>query len=386
MDVYINKNQKKLRCGFTTGTCAAAATKAALTKLLLHQECKEITIITPKMVAVSIPIYQDEETGTFYVIKDSGDDPDVTRGIEIYAKVTLLNEKQFEQVDKEYEFVYENHFILKGGEGIGRVTKRGLEQEVGFPAINKVPRKMIVDVIIEICNLADYAEMVLVEISAPQGLEIAKKTFNERLGIMGGISILGTSGIVEPMSEKALIDTIEAELKIKKAEGIKHLIMTPGNIGQQFADTLLNVEDKNVVKCSNYIGESIDLSVSIGFESILLVGNIGKLVKLAAGIMNTHSRVADGRMEILALYGGLCGAPMEVMNRIMNCITTEEALGILKEEKLLEVTIEAIMKQIEQVLSRRAGESMKIGAIIFSEKLGYLGETKSVKKIMEFDR
>jgi cobalt-precorrin-5B (C1)-methyltransferase len=318
------------------------------------------------------------------VIKDSGDDPDVTNGIKIYATVSTLTKEQFEAATKNYEFIYENSWILAGGEGIGRVTKAGLEQELGYPAINKIPRKMIVEVVKEVCDLADYRGKLWIEISAPQGVEIAKKTFNSRLGILGGISILGTSGIVEPMSEKALVATIEAELKIKRAEGMKHLLMTPGNIGRSYADTLLKLEDQAIVKCSNYIGEAIDLAVSLGFQSILLIGNIGKLVKLGAGIMNTHSKVADGRMEILALYSGLCGASIEDMKEILDCLTTEIAIEKLKEKALLNVVMDLLMKKIDDVLAIRGGETIKIGIMIYSDKLGFLGETRHVKELMQY--
>jgi cobalt-precorrin-5B (C1)-methyltransferase len=318
------------------------------------------------------------------VIKDSGDDPDVTNGIKIYATVSILTKEQFQSATKNNEFIYENSWILAGGEGIGRVTKAGLEQELGYPAINKIPRKMILEVVKEVCELADYRGKLRIEISAPQGVEIAKKTFNSRLGILGGISILGTSGIVEPMSEKALVATIEAELKMKKAEGRKHLLMTPGNIGKSYADTLLKLEDQEIVKCSNYIGDSIDLAVSLGFQSILLIGNIGKLVKLGAGIMNTHSKVADGRLEILALYSGLCGASIEDMKKILDCLTTEIAIDKLKEKALLNMVMDLLMNKIDEVLTIRGGDTIKVGVMIYSDKLGYLGETRHVKELMQY--
>lgn len=379
MDLYINKNQKKLKCGYTTGTCAAAAATAAASMLLLEKEYKCIPLITPKGIEVTIPIDSteiEESIGivTCSVIKDSGDDPDITNGIRIFAKVSLGGS----------QIPGEERVFITGGIGIGTVTKPGLEQEIGSPAINKVPRQMIKRAVETVCMQADYADRIMVEISAPEGVEIAKKTFNPRLGIKGGISILGTSGIVEPMSDKALIDTIETELKVSKAQGKKHLLVSPGNYGMEYIRKDLKINSNDIVKCSNYIGETIDLAASCSFESLLFVGNFGKLVKLSGGIMNTHSKVADARFEIIGVHAALCGASKQIIQEIMNCITTEQALDILVEYEICEETMSSILKKIDQVIKNRAGEELKVGVILFSEKRGFLGKSKLADELIKY--
>lgn len=372
MDLYVYKNQKKLKCGYTTGTCATAAATAAVYLLLLNKKYDHILVKTPKGIDLSIQVnklYKESDYVISSVIKDSGDDPDVTDGIEIVVK-TWTSEYNDKKV------------ILSGGKGVGVVTRNGLEQEVGQPAINKVPRNMIIQAVEEVISQSDFEGSINIEISIPDGEEIAKKTFNPKLGIEGGISILGTSGIVEPMSEKALIDTIETELKILKSDGIKHIIMTPGNYGEKYLRDKIHIKTDKVLKCSNYIGETIDLAVSLEFDSILLVGNFGKLVKLAAGIMNTHSKVADGRFETIGVYSALCGAKPDVINKILNCITTESALDILLENSILEKVIDLIMDKIHDKVNERAYGNIKIGVIVFSETKGYLGKTKFVDEIL----
>ena len=372
MDLYVYKNQKKLKCGYTTGTCATAAAAAAVYLLLLNKKYDHILVKTPKGIDLSIQVnklYKESDYVISSVIKDSGDDPDVTDGIEIVVK-TWTSEYNDKKV------------ILSGGKGVGVVTRNGLEQEVGQPAINKVPRNMIIQAVEEVISQSDFEGSINIEISVPDGEEIAKKTFNPKLGIEGGISILGTSGIVEPMSEKALIDTIETELKILKSDGIKHIIMTPGNYGEKYLRDKIHIKTDKVLKCSNYIGETIDLAVSLEFDSILLVGNFGKLVKLAAGIMNTHSKVADGRFETIGVYSALCGAKPDVINKILNCITTESALDILLENSILEKVIDLIMDKIHDKVNERAYGNIKIGVIVFSETKGYLGKTKFVDEIL----
>lgn len=372
MDLYVYKNQKKLKCGYTTGTCATAAATAAVYLLLLNKKYDHILVKTPKGIDLSIQVnklYKESDYVISSVIKDSGDDPDVTDGIEIVVK-TWTSEYNDKKV------------ILSGGKGVGVVTRNGLEQEVGQPAINKVPRNMIIQAVEEVISQSDFEGSINIEISVPDGEEIAKKTFNPKLGIEGGISILGTSGIVEPMSEMALIDTIETELKILKSDGIKHIIMTPGNYGEKYLRDKIHIKTDKVLKCSNYIGETIDLAVSLEFDSILLVGNFGKLVKLAAGIMNTHSKVADGRFETIGVYSALCGAKPDVINKILNCITTESALDILLENSILEKVIDLIMDKIHDKVNERAYGNIKIGVIVFSETKGYLGKTKFVDEIL----
>ena len=379
LERYVYKNQKKMRCGYTTGTCACAAAKAAAYMLLSGREVKEIKVITPMGVSLTLPVIDidiKEDKVICAIKKDSGDDPDVTNGIKIYAQVTYVKEDIMRTINTD-------GVIVDGGIGVGRVTKKGLKCDVGEAAINPVPLKMIKEAVAEAAESYSYEGSLKVIISAPKGVDIAKKTFNPNLGITGGISILGTTGIVEPMSEQALIDTIKTEINMHIAQGEKVLLVAPGNYGQDFLLNTLNIELKRSIKCSNYIGDTIDMVCDGGAKAMLLVGHIGKLVKLGAGIMNTHSKVADGRMEVLSACAIRAGADNDTALKILDCITTEAALEILKKSDILEKTMYQLTLRIEDVLQRRSSGKIVIGAIVFSNEYGILGKTPAADKLLE---
>lgn len=309
------------------------------------------------------------------VRKDGGDDPDATHGILIFSTVKKIPQSEI---------------VIDGGIGVGRITKKGLEQPIGAAAINRVPREMITHEIREACEAAGYDGGISVIISIPQGEEIAKKTFNPKLGIVGGISVLGTSGIVIPMSEEALIASIRVEMEMKKANGAQYLLISPGNYGSDFCKTELKLDLENAMKCSNYVGETIDMAVSLGIKGILFVAHIGKFVKVAAGIMNTHSRCADARAEILASNAIRAGASLETARKILETITTDEALDILKQENLKEQTMEQVTRRIRSYLRNRACDALEIEAIIFSKEHGLLGKTEGadwlLQKVIEAEK
>ena len=370
LEKYVSKGSKKLRCGFTTGTCAAAASAGAARMLLSGKVIENITVMTPSGNSVTVgltDIKKENDYVSCAVQKDSGDDPDVTDKILVYSTVS-------------YE---KSGITVDGGEGVGRVTKKGLKQQIGEAAINPVPRKMIEEQLKTAASDYSYDGGLKAVISVPMGIQIAKKTFNPRLGIEGGISILGTTGIVEPMSEQALIDTISVELDVRKAQNEEFIIVTPGNYGQDFLrDNLVIAVDK-CVKCSNFIGDTIDMCIEKGFKSMLLVGHIGKLSKLGCTIYNTHSRYADGRMEAFALCAALCGAEREVLENILGCITTDAALEILKKEGIFDETIKMLEKRIDRSLKLRSKGSIEIGMITFSEEYGILCKTENADNMLK---
>lgn len=370
LEKYVSKGSKKLRCGFTTGTCAAAASAGAARMLLSGKVIENITVITPSGNSVTVgltDIKKENDYVSCAVQKDSGDDPDVTDKILVYSMVS-------------YE---KSGITVDGGEGVGRVTKKGLKQQIGEAAINPVPRKMIEEQLKTAAADYSYDGGLKAVISVPMGTQIAKKTFNPRLGIEGGISILGTTGIVEPMSEQALIDTISVELDVRKAQNEEFIIVTPGNYGQDFLRDNLGIAVDKCVKCSNFIGDTIDMCIEKGFKSMLLVGHIGKLSKLGCTIYNTHSRYADGRMEAFALCAALSGAEREVLENILGCITTDAALEILKKESIFEETIKMLEKRIDRSLKLRAKGSIEIGMITFSEEYGILCKTENADNMLE---
>ena len=369
------KNQTKLRTGYTTGSCAAAAAKAATHMLVSGEVVGEVSLVTPACIRLYLEVEDIVKENNYVscaIRKDSGDDPDVTNGILVYARVT------FAQDD-----VVKSKVILEAGEGIGRVTQKGLEQSIGDPAINLVPRRMIREAVEEELQKAGIDCGVRVMIWVPDGAEIARKTFNPKLGIEGGISILGTTGIVEPMSEKALTDTIFVEMKVRRENGMDYCYVVPGNYGSDFLHDTLGYQEDAAVKCSNYVGEVIDDAVRLQMKGILLVGHIGKFIKLAAGIMNTHSRQADGRMEILAAHAAMAGGSRELICQLMECITTTAALELLEKEGILKEVMSTVMIKIEEHLKHRAGDVLEIGAVMFSKEMGILGKTSDADRLAQ---
>lgn len=599
MNEFVFKNQKKLRCGLTTGTCAAACAQAAMLRLLTGQVRSEVTVRLPesrKRVQVDVAAAQLHEEiadnranrgtqqdsdgrsplqqagssesdsrlfeqrvgsvesdlrsseqrvtlavyptadGGFATRKDAGDDPDVTNGTEIRACIQVCKRASEKIVTSGAEnlktdrsmwqgkdseaagsmrmnaehapassreasvLVPEGAFMstdgrlyLTGGEGIGRVTKPGLEQAVGQSAINRVPRQMIFDAVQQVLDAfeddekrrtegrtpslemenkpkhmdgkpdAEYIRSkwlnegneklersekpcYLITISVPAGAELAQRTFNPMLGIAGGISILGTTGIVEPMSEAAIVATIETSIRqvlamedaavsgtetLRKEEvsvdqktetseertaadeavgqlqspaahgeqkestgsgrkddgdigrSTRRILAVPGNYGQRYVEQQLGLRGVPVVEVSNYIGEAIDLAVSYGATDFLLVGNVGKLVKLAAGIMNTHSRVADGRWEIFAAHLALCGGTRAQVAAMREATTTEEMLTRLEAMGLRVPVMASIMGEIEAHMAHRIRGQMNFGVIVYSERFGRVGETAGAARLLE---
>lgn len=367
---YSIKNNKKMRYGYTTGSCAAAAAKGAVEILLGNKKIQQVELMTPKGILLNLEllhISQGDGWVSCAVKKDGGDDPDVTNGLEIYVKAQKTEIPGIR---------------LEGGQGVGRVTKKGLEQPVGSPAINKVPRSMILKETGEICSQTGYKGGLLLTVSVPGGAEAGARTFNPRLGIQGGISILGTSGIVEPMSEDALIKSIEIEMRQKVENGAEYLLITPGNYGAAYLKEHMELPFEESMKCSNYIGETLDMALDMGVKGILFVSHIGKFVKVAGGIMNTHSRCADSRAELLAANAIRAGISMDGVKEILDTITTDEALSVILRENLLEPLMKELTNRILYYLNHRTYDRMLLGAVVFSNEYGYLGETQNTRELI----
>ena len=375
---YVRSGQKLLRCGYTTGTCAALGAAGAARLLLTGREPETVALRTPKGIVVEVaPLWcRSTDTGAACAIrKDGGDDVDVTTGLPVVASVVLEPDAPGVRI--------------LGGEGVGRVTKPGLDQPVGEAAINHVPRQMIAEALEREAENAAYTGGFAVTISVEGGAETAKRTFNPHIGVEGGLSILGTSGIVEPMSQQAILDTIQLEmnqaaLRAKNAPGPRRLVLAPGNYGLDYlASALPQFERFPVVKTSNFIGDTLDMAATAKFEEVLLVGHVGKLVKLAAGVMNTHSHTADGRAEVFCAHAALCGARREVCAALMDAATTDACLDILDGAQLRGPVLESILAAIQMHLDRRAGGAFRVGVVLFSNQHGPLGETKTAKELMQ---
>ena len=376
---YIIKNNKRLRYGYTTGSCAAGAARGAVRMLLSGESFSEVTLNTPKGITLTLALHdiiRGEDYVSCAVQKDAGDDPDTTNGILVYVKAEKIFPGNTENSDTHPQI------ILDGGIGVGRVTKPGLSQKVGEAAINPVPKAMILREAEEAAQEYNYEGGLKLTVSVPEGEEIAKKTFNPRLGILGGISILGTSGIVEPMSEKALIESIHVEMKQHFCQGENYILVTPGNYGADYLREHMTIPFENNIKCSNYVGETIDMAIDMGVKGILFVAHIGKFVKVAAGIMNTHSHCADGRMEVLCAAAIRAGGTLECAKEILEAGTTDEALAVLERYGILKETMAIVMEKIQFYLDHRSYEQIVLGAVVFSNVYGLLGQTRDAEKLI----
>ena len=352
---YVTKNGRTLRCGYTTGACAAAAAGAAAELLLGGTAPETWTLGTPKGISLTLDILEPERGSNWArcaVRKDSGDDPDITDGVLVFATVKKTDVG----------------FAIDGGEGVGRVTRAGLDQPVGAAAINSIPRQMICDQLEAVCAAHGYEGGLSVTISIPGGEALAKKTFNPRLGIVGGLSIIGTTGIVEPMSSAALVDTIKLELNVLRKSGATGVALCPGNFGETFARQKLGIDAARIVSMGNFAGDAVDAAVEAGFDHILLVGHVGKLVKLGIGARNTHSSNGDGRMETLSACALAAGADADLARSILDCATTDAALELLGGAKLLRETMIELGRRIQDTLERWTPEGTQIGFVCFSDR------------------
>ena len=371
MDEYSYVNGKKLRKGFTTGTCATAATAAAIS-MILNQDIEEkVTVSTANGVEVTMDIKDPsfgELTASAAVEKDGGDDADATHGLLIYSTVTLLPDS--------------NDIEIDGGEGVGRVTQKGLKCDVGMAAINPTPRAMIEKTARQLLGPNCGAKII---ISVPGGEETAKLTYNSRLGIVGGISILGTTGIVNPMSEDSWKASITIELTMLYNQGYRSVVLAPGNYGEDFATNVLGIPPHRIVNMSNFVGHVLKEVQRIGFTRVLMVGHMGKFVKVAGGIFSTHSKDSDARMEIIMANLALLGAPVELLEKVNQCITTDAAGTLIEEyhyEEVYQVLVDKMKFRSERLLRNRKPE-VSIDVVTFGTEVGYLASTQTLEEIAE---
>ncbi len=356
--------------GYTTGTCATVAAKACAIGLLTGQIPEKVKTITPNGIALIIDTLDDaitDDLATCAIEKFSGDDPDITNGTKIVAHAYKIAEKTV---------------VIEGGIGVGKVTLKGLDIEIGQPAINKTPRKTIFDEVMSVISENNYDGGIKIVISVPEGEKLAKKTYNPRLGIVGGISIIGTTGIVEPMSARALIETIHVELKMLHENGIRNIVITPGNYGKDFIRGNYEIPDFHTIKCSNFLGEALDYASKLDFDNVLLIGHIGKFIKVCGGVYNTHSNNCDIRVELIATAAIRHGADNETLNKILDCIVTEDALDILKQTDIFDKVLETLSEKLEFYIKKRYGKE-SISAISFSNRHGLLISTTNTEKILE---
>lgn len=382
MEKYVYVDGKKYKRGYTTGSCATAAVKAALVMIITKKKVDKIKIDTPKSIELDIEVFNQQIGENFAICsvrKDGGDDIDVTHNMEIYSRVDIIDSKNIPSFCAVKKLEY---LEITSGEGIGKVTKKGLSIDVGRPAINPVPLEMIAREVektmdeysVDIDNFLGENKL-LATIYAPEGRKIAENTFNQHLGIEGGISIIGTSGIVEPMSDEGWKKALSAELSIKKEEGIKEIVLVPGNIGYERMISIFNTEKNKIVKMSNFIGYMLMECKRMEFSKIIIAGHIGKLIKLSGGITNTHSRVADGRKEIMIANLALMGANKEMLTEIDSCITTDAMIPIIRKYNMDDVFDILCKKAADRAWKylREGKEEIEIEVHMFSMEGELLG-------------
>lgn len=359
---------KELRSGYTTGACAAAGAKAAILFLqgALDGERTppmEIRALDGTELYIPIASIRRTEKGVVAeVIKDSGDDPDITNGVSVFTEVVLREEGE--------------GIRYFAGKGIGYVTKPGLSVAVGEPSINPGPRALIANVLHEVAGEGVCADIT---ISIPEGIELAKKTLNPTLGIVGGISVIGTTGVLRPMSEEAFKTSLVPQIDMAKAAGYTAIVFVPGKIGERVARSF-GLPQEALIQTSNFIGYMLEAAADRQIEHVLLLGHIGKLAKVAAGSFYTHNRMADGRLEAIAAYAAAAGLPGEAVQRILAATTTEEAIPLL-EEHALTCVYDILAERASVRAERYLFGAMEVGTVMTTLQGTVLGMDQHARKI-----
>lgn len=358
--------RKEMKSGYTTGSCAAAGTKAALLALQ-GNVVKEVELYALSGELLHIPIESVEFTADgakAEVIKDGGDDPDITHGASVFTEVVINPQS------KTVNF--------HAGLGIGIVTQPGLSVEPGQPAINPGPRKMMTQVVQELLPQGCGCDIT---VSIPKGIELAKKTLNPILGIEGGISVIGTTGIVRPMSEEGFKNSLTPQISVAKANGYNDIVFVPGKIGENIAKAL-SLPSKALIQTSNFIGHMLEFAVDEEIKSVLLFGHLGKLVKVAGGIFYTHSKIADARLEIMASYAAMLGMDSIGVKEIFSVKTTEAAMPIIEKYGLVEKGYYDLLAQRASLRSQQhVFNAFTVGTVIVTLKGEILGMDDNAKQI-----
>lgn len=358
LPLQIIEKRKKglLRTGFTTGTSATAATKAALLTLISSQIYNTIDIALPKGKIVKLKIAwtiysPNRQSVTSAVIKDAGDDPDVTHGAQICSTVTLTRQKGLIEID--------------GGYGVGRVTRPGLGLEIGHAAINPVPKKMIEQVVLDSAKSILTHKGIKVIISVPKGIELAKKTDNPRLGIIGGISILGTTGIVFPYSTASFAASIRQSLDVAISLGTEVVVLTTGGRSEDYIKNLYkSLPDYAFIQMGDFSGYTIKQCANRNIKKIIIAGFIGKLSKMAMGIKQTHVRGSHVSMDYMANLASLCVNSKNIINDIKNANTARHVSEIIIQNNVKNF-FDLLCKQVYLEMSNHSNKSMEIEVVMF---------------------
>ncbi|MGD9367721.1 MAG: cobalt-precorrin-5B (C(1))-methyltransferase CbiD [Desulfobacteraceae bacterium] len=359
------KRRKRLRSGFTTGTAAAAAAKAALLLIFSGRAPRKVGVelLTGDTMKIKVHACRHlaPDEAVCSVIKDGGDDPDITHGAEIGARV-------------RWEASVKGRTVtISGGQGVGRVTRPGLETPPGRPAINSGPRKMIRRAALQ--AMADHGlyGAVEAEIFVPEGEALARHTLNARLGIVGGISILGTTGIVRPLSHEAYVATVQAALSVARASGLSRVVLTTGRRSERFArQRWPHIPDEGFVQIGDYFAQAMQMAADLKFEQVMLAVFFGKAVKMAQGIAHTHARSARLTLEKLARWALEVTGSADLAECVAGANTARHVFDLIKDD--YPALIAKVGREVVRSAATFARGKVGVGAVIF----GFDGSVVSV--------
>ena len=355
---------KELRGGYTTGACMAAGVKAALL-YEKGEKCDTLELKALDDTILTIPVKavrRTEEGICAEIIKDAGDDPDITNGVSVFTTVRHLPQG--------------SGIVFRAGEGIGTVTKPGLSVPVGEPSINPGPRKLTQNVVEEVLGVGADLE---VTVSIPAGKELCKQTLNPVLGVVGGISVVGTTGVLRPMSEEGFKNSLVPQIDVALAAGLDTQVFVPGKIGETLA-VKHGIPKEAIVQTSNFIGFMLEAAAERGVKRVLLFGHIGKLAKVAAGVFYTHNRIGDARLEAIGAYAAAAGMPAEGIQRILNATTTEDALTVLEEYKYMHVC-NTLAERASARAERFVFNKLTVGTVLATMQGTILGMDEHAKEM-----
>ena len=347
------ETKTKLRTGFTTGSCATASSKACVLSIINQKKIEQTDIILPKRSKLDIQINScefTENSATCSVIKDGGDDPDVTHGAEIFVYVELTNNIGKIEID--------------GGEGVGRVTKPGLGLEIGSAAINPTPKKMILENVTEISKEILEKNGIMIKVSVPNGKELGPKTDNPRIGIMGGISILGTSGIVIPYSTASFAAAIRQQIAVVSSMNDDNVVLTTGGRSEDFARTIIELPDHSFIQMGDFSGYTIKQCAKQGLKKAYVAGFIGKLAKMAAGVKQTHVKGGKVDMKFLSELAKRCDAKSDTISKILGANTARNVQEIIIEDKV-DGFFDEVTKEACNQMRQHSEEKIAVEVILF---------------------
>ena len=347
------ETKTKLRTGFTTGSCATASSKACVLSIINQKKIEQTDIILPKRSKLDIQINScefTENSATCSVIKDGGDDPDVTHGAEIFVYVELTNNIGKIEID--------------GGEGVGRVTKPGLGLEIGSAAINPTPKKMILENVTEISKEILEKNGIMIKVSVPNGKELGPKTDNPRIGIMGGISILGTSGIVIPYSTASFAAAIRQQIAVVSSMNDDNVVLTTGGRSEDFARAIIELPDHSFIQMGDFSGYTIKQCAKQGLKKAYVAGFIGKLAKMAAGVKQTHVKGGKVDMKFLSELAKRCDAESDTISKILGANTARNVQEIIIEDKV-DGFFDEVTKEACNQMRQHSEEKIPVEVILF---------------------